>query len=379
MWLCSAAIPAKSWVPCCCLHSLVRAVLALGARPLARTATGRDGIRRVASTVTERPDLRAETTFEVRGATYRLAVLRGPEMAPLMPLYRDAFGRGLFSSEWLTRKYACERRGVGGFSCAAFTQSGEAAGSVGVLPWPVRFGDRVETAGQMVDVATGSAHRGRGLFVRLAEMAREVCEAAGVSFLFGFPNEAAYPIWINKLGYQHSDDLVEHRLPIRTIWAERVARRVGALRPFYERHVQRTLSADVAADPVLENSVLLEGFAGTDRDRAFHAYKSSFAGSRVLAIDGGRVWLNLRHGLLVGDLEALSEADLDRTAHALERLARRLGVHQILFQASKDTRFSPFFANRFRTLPGMPVIYRNLRSQIPREKLRFTFGDLDNF
>jgi len=329
--------------------------------------------------VAERPDVRLGSTVEVRGETYRLAVLHGPEMAPLMPLFRDAYGPGRFSPEWLTRKYSCEQDGVCGFSCVAFTEGGEAAGSVGVLPWPVRFGDRVEVAGQMVDVATGSAHRGRGLFVLCAEMAREVCETAGVAFLFGFPNEAAYPIWVNKLGYQHSDDLVEYRLPIRTVWAERVARRVGALRPLYERHVERTLRAYAAADPVLENSLLLEGFAGTDRDGAFHEYKSSFAGSRVLALDGGRVWLNVRHGLLVGGLEASSEADLDKTVRALKRLARRLGVHQILFQASKDTRFSPFLADRFRTLPGMPVIYRNLRSQIPSEKLRFTFGDLDNF
>ena len=329
--------------------------------------------------MTEQRDLRPGSTVEVRGETYRLAVLRGPEMAPLMPLFRDAFGRETFSPEWLTRKYACERHGVGGFACVAFTESGEAAGSVGVLPWPVRFGDRVEVAGQMVDVATGSAHRGRGLFVLCAEMAREMCETAGVAFLFGFPNEAAYPIWMNKLGYEHSDDLVERRLRIRTVWAERIARRAGAMRPLYERHVERTLSAYAAADPVLENSLLHEGFAGIDRDRSFHACKSSFAGSRVLALDGGRVWLSVRHGLLVGDLEASSYADLEKTERALERLARRLGVHQILFQASKNTRFSPFFADRFCTLPGMPVIYRNLRSQIPSEKLRFTFGDFDNF
>jgi hypothetical protein len=248
-----------------------------------------------------------------------------------------------------------------------------------VLPWPVRLGDRVETAGQMVDVATGSAHRGRGLFVRLAEMAREVCETAGVSFLFGFPNEAAYPIWMNKLGYQHIHDLVEHRLQVRTIWGERVASRVDALRPLYDRRVERTLNAYAAADPALENSLMREGFAGIDRNEAFFAYKSSFTGSRVVAVDGGRAWLNVRHGLLVGDLEASSDADLARTTRALQRLTRRLGVHQILFQASKDTRFSASLANQFRAGPGMPVIYRNLNSQIPSERLRYTFGDFDNF
>src|SRR5207247_89319 len=183
-----------------------------------------------------------------------------------------------------------------GFVCAAFTEGGEPGGSVGVLPWRVRVGDRVEGAGQMVDVATGNAHRGRGLFVRLAELAREVCEDAGVGFLFGFPNEAAYPIWINKLGYAHVDDMVEHRLPIRTLWAERVARRARPLQPLYERHVARSLRRHGAREPVLRNSLLAEGFAGVERDEAFYAYKAAFAGSRVVELDGGRVWLSVRHG-----------------------------------------------------------------------------------
>lgn len=318
------------------------------------------------------------STFEAKGATYRLAAVRGPEFATVLPLFLDAFGRE-FSAEKLARKYACEAGGLSGFVAVAFADNGEAAGSVGLLPWPVRFGDRSEVAGQMVDVATSNAHRGRGLFMRLAEHARELCESAGVGFLFGFPNEAAYPIWVNKLGYEHIHDLVEYRLPVRTVWAERVARRVAALNGLYERHVGRTLRPYVPSDPVLENSLVGEGFAGIGRDREFYDYKTSFNGSRVLAVDGGRAWVNLQHGLMIGDLEASAEDDMGRTLRALEGLARGLGLNQIVFQVSKGTRFSPFFESRSRTLAGLPVIHRNLSSQIPVERLRFTFGDLDNF
>lgn len=324
-------------------------------------------------------ETRPEVSFESRGASYRLSTLFGPELAPLLPLFHDAFAGRAFSAEWLERKYACAHGGVRGFCCVAFDESGQAAGSVGVLPWPARFGDHVEVAGQMVDVVTGSAHRGRGLFVRLAEMAREVCEAAGVGFLYGFPNEAAYPIWVNKLGYRHSDDLVEYRLPVRTPPVERVARRAGPLGPLYERYVERALRALAPDDPVLANSLLADGLAGIDRDRSLYEYKAAFAGSRVVDVNGGRVWLVVRHGLLVGDLEASSAADVGSTVGALERLARRLGVHQILFVASRDTRFSRLLAGRFGTSPGLPVIHRDLGSVIPSEKLRYTFGDFDNF
>ena len=132
------------------------------------------------------------------------------------------------------------------------------------------------------------------------------------------------------------------------------------------------------ADPVLDNSLLSEGFASSAHTAAFHAYKS-FAGSRVLATEGGRAWVKIRHGLLVGDLEASSDENMDKTIHALERLAARLGTHQIVFQSSKGTRFSEYFGSRFQTLPCLTVVYQDLRSQIAPEKLRFTFGDLDNF
>jgi Acetyltransferase (GNAT) domain len=320
-----------------------------------------------------------EETVELRGTTYRVTTVAGAELNSLIPLFRDAFAGRESSLEWLQAKYSCECQGVGAFVCVAFDEAGEAAGSVGLLPWQARYGDRTEIAGQMVDVATGNAHRGRGLFVALADRTRELCESSGVHFLFGFPNEAAYPIWMNKLGYEHVHDLVSYRLPVRTLWAERVARRSRLLRNVFERRVRHTLREKAPVDPVLENSLGVDGFGCIDHDRSFHSYKAAFGGSQVVELNGGRVWLVIRNGLLIGDLEAASNAELESTLDALKGLATRLGVHQIVFQASKDTRFSPVFGARSEMSEELPVIYRDLGSQIPKEKLRFAFGDLDNF
>jgi hypothetical protein len=320
-----------------------------------------------------------DTTLELRGVRYRLTAVTGPELGCLIPLFRDAFAGRESSLDWLQAKYACQHDGVGAFVCVAFDEHGEAAGSVGLLPWQVRYGDRTEIAGQMVDVATSNAHRGRGLFVALADRTRELCESSRVSFLFGFPNEAAYPIWMNKLGYEHLQDVMSYRLPVRTLWGERLARRSRPMRDIFERHVRRTLGKKAPVDPVLENSLAADGFACIVHDRAFHSYKAAFGGSQVVELDGGRVWLVIRHGLLIGDLEAASNAELESAVDALKRLARRLGVHQTVFQASKDTRFSPIFARCSEMSQELPVIYRDLGSQIPKEKLRFVFADLDNF
>jgi hypothetical protein len=316
----------------------------------------------------------------VGGTTYKLACLYGPGMSPLVPLFRDTFRRRLFTIRWLQQKYAFECEGVRAFACAAFTDRGQPAAALGLLPWPVRFGERTELAAQLVDGATHHEHRRKGLFSLLGEMAVELCESVGVSFMFGFaePQRHSYPGLIRHVGFSHIDDLTEYRSPVHTLWAERIARHAGPLHHLYERYVQRTFGAYGAEDGLLQNSLIHDGFAGTDRSPSFHAYKK-FGGSRVLAVEGGRVWLKVKRGVLLGDFEAVTEADMERTMRVLEHVAGALGIHQILFQSSPGTRFSKFFDNRVHARPCLAVLYRNLRSQIPSDRLRFTFGDLDNF
>src|SRR5262245_46099064 len=182
-----------------------------------------------------------ERHLEIEGASYRLARVGPLEMAPLVPLFHQVFARHDFSFDWLKAKYGCEFEGVRGCSYVAITETGEAVASLGVLLWPIRFGDRTELAAQLVDVATFPQHRRRGLFARMAQMAVEVCHDEGISFLFAFPETQrhSYAGFIRHVGFSHIHDLIEYRLPVRTFWAERLARRARFLNTFYERRLKK--------------------------------------------------------------------------------------------------------------------------------------------
>jgi hypothetical protein len=320
-----------------------------------------------------------EETLVVGDHRYRLVPVRGDALAPLVPLLAPTFRRRDFNLDWLRRKYGGEFGGVAGFSYLALTERGEAAASCGFLPWPIRFGDRVEIGAQVVDAATHAAHRRRGLFTRLAELAHARCADAGVSFFFAFPHRGgdSYPGFVGKLGYTDIGIHNEFRRPIRTLWAERLARRSG-LAGVHRQYVERTFAPLAPRDAIMPNSLVREGWAATERDAAFYGYKT-FAGSRVLELDGGRVWLKVRHGFQIGDIEATTPAALERTMNAVEGLAARIGVHQIALHASAGTRCDQFFAGRYPQAPSVAVVHRDVRSKIPPERLRFTLGDLDNF
>ena len=321
-----------------------------------------------------------DRTVVVKGTPYTLTCLEGSQMTQHTAFFRRIFNRSDFTLEWLTGKYGGRFGGLAGFAAVALTEQGDIAASYGMLPWPIRHGDRVEVAAQACDVATDANHRRRGLFAMLVEVALERCREAGANFIIGFTpvGGETFPLYIRHHGYTHLHDMVEYRLPIRTLWAERVARRLPPMHGLYRAALDRAFRPLAPADPVLENSLVAEGFAASHHSREFLDYKS-FAGNRVLAIDGERAWLKVRRGLLVGDIEATTGPGIDRTLGALERIAVRSGIDAIVFQSSHDTRFTRFFPPRYRAAPCFKVVYQDIDSRIPPESLRFSFGDLDNF
>jgi hypothetical protein len=322
--------------------------------------------------------VRVETEFASGGETYRLVVLYGRELEIISPLLQEVYGRAAFTPDWVRRKYACMRDGVPSFVCAALAKDGRPVSAVGMLPWPIRPGDRLELAGQLADSSTSAPHRGRGLHPRLMRLAHEVCEAHGQTFVFRFSNDLSLAITTSKLGYTQLGDLVEYHRPVRTLWAERLARR-ARLGDAYDRRVERITDPYVEPDLMLPSPALTEGYAGVDRDRAYFDYKAAFGRSRVLSLDGARVWLTVRHGVLVGDMEADSDATFDRGLDELERLARRLGAHRLLFQVPEDVRLSRQLATRLPQTRRRPLAYFDLNSKIPSDALRLTLGDIDTF
>ncbi len=93
---------------------------------------------------------------------------------------------------------------------AVITVAEASSGIVGVyalVPTRIRLGDRLVLGAQSLDTMTHTDFRGQGMFVALARACMETASANGVEILYGFPNDASYHGFVNRLGWKHADDI----------------------------------------------------------------------------------------------------------------------------------------------------------------------------
>jgi GNAT superfamily N-acetyltransferase len=93
---------------------------------------------------------------------------------------------------------------------------------------PVRFrcGDNVVWGSQSLDTLTGAAHRGKGLFVKLASSVYQRAGTENVELVYGFPNQHSAHGFFTKLGWTNLDPVPFLIRPLRSAyWTERLSKK----------------------------------------------------------------------------------------------------------------------------------------------------------
>lgn len=95
------------------------------------------------------------------------------------------------------------------------TQSNELIGCASVYPRRVRVGTSIVTAGVMADFLVSKKHRIAGPALQLQRTLAEQSAEAGFEFIYGYPNNLAWPIF-KRIGYQAVAQSVMWVKPLRT-------------------------------------------------------------------------------------------------------------------------------------------------------------------
>ena len=257
----------------------------------------------------------------------------------------------------------------------AYSADGLPVAFYGVIPCFIEYNGHLVLAAQSADTMTDPAHRNKGLFVALAELTYSLCRKEGIRLIFGFPNQHSLPGFINKLGWQQTEQLEHFTIPVKTIPLEKLTAKFSLLKPLYQIYVRLMLSN--AEKGGIVNSALAESYAGVYRDEEFLAYKT-YNETYHIKIGEITVWFKIQNGLQVGDV--LGPLDkFDSLMKQLLKLTRKLGLSQLRFQVSGKTKLH-FVLKRYAVqVPSFIVGVKDLGSGIPLQKLVFTFADIDIF
>lgn len=275
------------------------------------------------------------------------------------------------------KKYDTAYTGVSFVGFMAYHADGEPLAYYGVLPCLMEYKGGIVLAAQSADTMTNPKYRYKGLFVELSLITFELCKTLGIKFVFGFPNQNSYHGAVNKLGWKMTHTMERFYVPVDSLPLEGTASRFGWLKALYARYVDRVFGRYTLAQPGLGNAFAAEGFGGICRDERYLLYRT-YSASRVIRIGSARVWMRVRGGLVIGDMQ-VNDADFESTIESLRDLARMAGLSGISFIVSAGTAIHGLFAAEYAPEPSFPVLFQDLGSPIPLEEIRFSYSDIDIF
>lgn len=307
---------------------------------------------------------------------YTIERLSAENLISLDELYHAVYGRPA-AAGFFQKKYDTGYTGVTFLGYIAFNTQGIAVAYYGVMPCLIQYDKRLILAAQSGDTMTHPGHRYKGMFVELSMLTFELCRSAGVSLLFGFPNQNSYHGAVTKLGWAMTGTMECFIVPVRTLPLAAAANRLKWLQPLYRSWSRHLLKDRTPGLPGVPNSVLADGFNGICRDDRYLAYKT-YSDTQVIRIGRASAWVKVTTDLIIGDL-ALEGADFGTTLAAIERTAMLLGLKRLLFHASPGTSLHRMFSQRYPGIASFPILFQDLGSGLNFDNIKFTFADIDIF
>ncbi|MDB5118410.1 MAG: hypothetical protein JWQ79_3902 [Mucilaginibacter sp.] len=295
----------------------------------------------------------------------------------LEQLYELVYGRKA-EPEYYLKKYNTAYTGAAYIGFIAYNKHHLPVSYYGVIPTFLWYNGRIVLAAQAADAMTLPQYRNTGLFTELAKNTFELCRNEGVRIIFGFPNQNSFPVLINKLKWHMTETMERFMIPVNwSIPMEKIVHKYPFLKPAYDRYKAWVLKAYLRSQQGISNSVLDDNYNGVFRDDKYLKYKT-YSPTQVIQIGRSTLWIKLRDGLLIGDIAGLTD-NFDHTLKKLISLSRRLGLKQIHFHSSPNTKLHGLFAQRYPAFNSFPVIFKDLSDDMVTDKIKFTLADIDIF
>lgn len=306
---------------------------------------------------------------------YRIERLTQERLADMTSLHKAVYGKAL-SADFFIRKYNTAFTGVMYTGYLAYAGDVPVA-FYGVVPCFIDCDGHPVLAAQSADTMTHPDHRGKGLFIKLAELTYALCYYEKILILFGFPNQNSLPGFVNKLDWQVSAQMECFIIPVKALPLERLANKLPVLKGLYRFYIKNVIRKYTSPQKGIKSSLISEGFYSLQRDSSYLGYKT-YTESFSIKTGGALVWFRIADGMVIGDID-LTTNNLRDIIPRLKKIARQLGLQKIQFQADKRSALNTFLKRYAEPIPSFPVIVKDLGARLPLDKMAFAFADIDIF
>ena len=289
---------------------------------------------------------------------YNFERLSAKNISDLDRLYTAVYNHQR-SAGYFAKKYDTAYTGVEYTGFIAYNDQHEPVAFYGVVPM------------------THPGHRLKGLFTQLARLTFKLCAQEGIKVIFGFPNQNSVKGFVD-LDWETSEIMELYLIPVETIPLENIAEHTPLLGRLYKEYQHQVLKKYLVPQKGIENSVLNDGFAGVNRDDLYFDHKDCHD-TQVLRIGKALLWVKIKsNAFIIGDI-ICGDKDFDNIMQKVHKLASILGLNQVQFQTSPETKASGLFAKRYHFIPSFPIMFKTLERSIKTDKIKFTFADIDTF
>ncbi|HEY0611386.1 MAG TPA: GNAT family N-acetyltransferase, partial [Chitinophaga sp.] len=241
----------------------------------------------------------------------------------------------------------------------------------------IEYAGRSILAAQSADTMTHPGHRYKGMFAELSRLTFALCREAGLRLVFGFPNQHSYPGAI-RMGWKETGTMSLFVVRISALPLASLSIRWPFMKGWYQRYQHNVIARYASPLPGVHNTVLTGDAAGVQRSGPYLAYKK-YNATQVLQIGEAKIWIKMGPMLLIGDMEQVDENNFDNVMHTLKGICHRLGIRQLAFHISQDTDLHRLWSARYKAIPSYPVLFQDFGAELPLEKIKFTFADIDIF
>lgn len=309
--------------------------------------------------------------------SYTIVPLSLENMEDLTYLYKHVFGNTI-TLDIVKRKFDTSYLGLSHFGHIAYHNNKPVAFH-GAVPVLMTYNGATELAAQYGDAMTLPNHTGKGLFTKLGKLTDAQLEAAGITFVWGFPNQNSEYGYLNKLDWQYVERMQGFTIKTSAIPLEKIAQKFNFAKNIYSKRIDRIFEP-YRTNRNIKGSVFLNtDCISTSRDSAYYNYKA-YNDNFTVEIEGVLFWLKIKNGLLVGDIETPNDVAFYEALEKLKQIALNNGIGEITFQASPETQISKLLATKAEnTFESWVVGYKSFSTSLQLEKLKLTFGDLDTF